>query len=100
MLTMECCVTLCRLYEKVLMCDQALSAYTEFVREAQGMPTSDNKPDLAHAFKFLTAQHIKNNNLDLAYQYAQKCLTFEEVRLLIQILLKRVIGKRKTRIIT
>lgn len=65
--------------------DQALSAYTEFVREAQGMPTCENKPDLAHAFKFLTAQHIKNNNLDLAYQYAQKCLTFEEVRFATQI---------------
>lgn len=92
----ECCVTVRRLYEKVQMMDQAVSAYTEFVRETQGMPTCDNKPDLAHAFKFLTAQHIKNNNLDLAYQYAQKCLTFEEVRFSTQICLTKNVRRVKS----
>jgi hypothetical protein len=61
------------------MFDQALSAYTEFVKEVQHVATSDIKSDLAHAYKFLTVQHLKYNNLDLAHQYAQKCLTFEEV---------------------
>lgn len=62
------------------MMDQAMAAYTEYVKETENMPITENKADLAHAYKFLTTQHIKHNNLDIAQQYAQKCLTFEEVR--------------------
>ncbi|XP_054289018.1 cell division cycle protein 23 homolog [Macrosteles quadrilineatus] len=71
---------LAKLYEKVLMHEQALTAYTEFVKEVQQTTTSDMKSDLAHAYKYLTVQHLKNNNLDLAHQYAQKCLMFEETK--------------------
>lgn len=60
--------------------EQALLAYTDFVKETQNVATCENKVDLAHAYKFLANQHLKNNNLDLAHQYAQKCLMFEEVR--------------------
>uniref|UniRef100_A0A1B6F0D6 Cyclosome subunit 8 n=1 Tax=Cuerna arida TaxID=1464854 RepID=A0A1B6F0D6_9HEMI len=71
---------LAKLYEKVQLVDEALTAYTEFVKEMASMTTSDNKADVAHAYKFLASQHIKNNNLELAHQYAQKCLTYEETK--------------------
>lgn len=68
-----------RLYDKVNTQDQAASAYTEYVKENACLHSADNKSELSHAYKYLATYHLKNSDLELAYQFAQKCLSFEEV---------------------
>lgn len=68
-----------RLYERVSDLEQAANAYTEYVNENDDVPTPDNKQELCLAYKYLANFHLKRNQIDLAYQYAEKCLNFEEV---------------------
>lgn len=69
----------CRMYEKRGMLKKAMLLYTEFVEDTIVI-TVDNKPDFAHAYRFLTKHHMAKFNLTLAQEYALKCLTYEEVR--------------------
>lgn len=38
-----------------------------------------DKSEMSQAYKYLANYYVKRNNMDEAYQYAQKCLEFEEV---------------------
>jgi anaphase-promoting complex subunit 8 len=38
-----------------------------------------DKSEMSQAYKYLANYFVKRNQVDEAYQYAQKCLEFEEV---------------------
>ena len=63
-----------RLYDKVNTPDQAASAYAEYVKENSCLHLADNKSELSHAYKYLANYYLKQNDVELAYQFAQKCL--------------------------
>lgn len=53
-------------------------AYTEYAKENSFL-TAENKSDISQAYKYLANYHLKRNQLEPAYQHAQKCLNYEEV---------------------
>lgn len=64
--------------QKLGNADMTAMLYKEFVQEWE-MKEFGDKNELSHAFKFLASYCLKNNQLTEAYEYAQKCLGFEEV---------------------
>ncbi|XP_075212921.1 anaphase-promoting complex subunit 8-like [Lycorma delicatula] len=85
---------LAKLYDKVTEVEQAATAYTEYVKENDDIPTADNKQELCYAYKYLANYHLKRNQLDLAYQYAEKCLGYEETKEEGKALLRTIASKR------
>ncbi|KAL1124396.1 hypothetical protein AAG570_001025 [Ranatra chinensis] len=69
-----------KLFDRLSDSDQATSAYMEYVSENDGPMLIDHKSELSHAYKYLANIHLKKNQLDLAYNFAQKCLNYEDVR--------------------
>lgn len=69
-------IVFCRLYDKLDEFNHAAAAFTEYVTENE--PRSD-KSEMSQAYKYLANYYVKRNKVDDAYQYAQKCLEFEEV---------------------
>jgi anaphase-promoting complex subunit 8 len=64
--------------QKLGNCDHAAVLYKEYVAECEATEQGD-KGELCRAYKFLAAYHIKTNELNDAYHFAQKCLGYEEV---------------------
>lgn len=83
-----------KLYDKVNTPDQAASAYSEYVKENACLHSADNKSELSHAYKYLANYHLKHNDLELANQFAQKCLSFEETKEEGKALLRTIAQKR------
>lgn len=69
-------MSLSRLYDKLNEFNHAAAAFTEYVTENE--PHAD-KSEISQAYKYLANYFVKRNQVDEAYQYAQKCLEFEEV---------------------
>lgn len=85
---------LAKLYEKVSEVEQAAAAYTEYVNENDNVPVVDNKQELCFAYKHLANYHLKRNQLDMAYQFAEKCLGCEETKEEGKALLRTIASKR------
>jgi anaphase-promoting complex subunit 8 len=66
------------LYDKLNEFNHAAAAFTEYVTENE--PHAD-KSEVSQAYKYLANYYVKRNQVDEAYQYAQKCLEFEEVNM-------------------
>ncbi|RZF48627.1 hypothetical protein LSTR_LSTR016989, partial [Laodelphax striatellus] len=84
---------LAKLFDKVNETEQAAAAYTEYVKENYDSQT-DNKQEISLAFKYLANYHLKRNELDEAYEFAFKCLSYEESKEEGKALLKTVTQKR------
>ena len=67
-----------RLYTEMEDEEEAASAYTLLVKETEGSPFSKEHAD---AYKYLAYHHLKLGQFHLAFQFAQLCLNFEEVRI-------------------
>ncbi|XP_065925783.1 cell division cycle protein 23 homolog [Magallana gigas] len=72
-------IKLAKLHERLNEEDQAASAYTEYINEANRMGTFSAE-DQSQAYKYLANYHLLRNNLDDAYAAAQKCTEFPERR--------------------
>jgi anaphase-promoting complex subunit 8 len=64
------------LYDKLNEFNHAAAAFTEYVTENE---LRADKSELCQAYKYLANYFIKRNQVDEAYNYAQKCLEYEEV---------------------
>ena len=62
-----------RLCDKLSKPDQAAAAFAAFV-EQNDKPAVENKSELSQAYKYLANYHVKNNKLDIGYDFARKCL--------------------------
>ncbi|XP_077275865.1 cell division cycle protein 23 isoform X2 [Temnothorax americanus] len=82
---------LATLYEKLGEHDHAAAAYTDFVMDES---RSVDRTELSHAYKYLAQYHLKKEQLDQAYHYAQKCLQFDETKEEAKVLLKTISEKR------
>ena len=69
-------IVLLRLYDKLQEQNHAAAAYTEYVTENEARA---DKGEMSQAYRYLANYYVKRNQVDEAYQYAQKCLEFEEV---------------------
>jgi anaphase-promoting complex subunit 8 len=69
-------VSFSRLYDKLSEFNHAAAAFTEYVSDNESRP---DKGEMSQAYKYLANYYIKQSQVDEAYQYAQKCLEFEEV---------------------
>ncbi|GLG95826.1 Cell division cycle protein 23-like protein [Gryllus bimaculatus] len=70
---------LAKLYDKLNQTEHAAEAFNEYVRDCESRQVGD-KSELSQAFKHLANYYIKRNQVDEAYQYAQKCLEYEETK--------------------
>jgi anaphase-promoting complex subunit 8 len=64
------------LYDKLSEFNHAAAAFTEYVSENESRA---DKSEISQAYKYLANYYVKRNQVDESYQYAQKCLEFEEV---------------------
>nr|CAD7571578.1 unnamed protein product [Timema californicum] len=69
---------LAKLYDKIGQASNAMRAYEKYVMACFKNPNADNS-ELSQAYKYLANAYLRINDLDDAYQYAQKCLEYEEV---------------------
>ncbi|KAF6201127.1 hypothetical protein GE061_005574 [Apolygus lucorum] len=84
---------LAKLFDRLLDVEQAATAFTEYVNENDSAE-AENKSELSQAYKYLANFHLNKNELDLAYNYAQKSLNFEETKEEGKALLKTISQKR------
>jgi len=82
---------LAKLYDKLDEFNHAAAAFTEYVTLNE--PRSD-KSEMSQAYKYLANYYVKRNKVDDAYQYAQKCLEFEETKEEGKALLRTIAQKR------
>ncbi|CAH1396838.1 unnamed protein product [Nezara viridula] len=85
---------LAKLFDKLSNPDQAASAFSEFVNENDTNSGMENKSELSQAYKYLANFHLKKNQLELAYTFAQKCLNYEETKEEGKALLRTIAQKR------
>lgn len=64
--------------QKLGIADVAAGLYKEYVADCESRETCD-KGELCRAYKFLAIHCLRFQELSDAYQYAQKCLLYEEV---------------------
>nr|CAD7608857.1 unnamed protein product [Timema genevievae] len=84
---------LAKLYDKIGEASNAKKAYEKYVEECLKNPNAD-KSELSQAYKYLANAYLKIEELDDAYQYAQKCLEYEEVKEEAKALLRTIAQKR------
>lgn len=70
---------LAKLYDKLNQSEHSADAFNEYVRDCESRQVGD-KSELSQAFKYLANYYLKRNQVDDAYQYAQKCLEYEETK--------------------
>lgn len=68
-----------RLFDKLNENEYAVAAYMGYVKESENRVIGD-KSELYQAYKYLANHYLKVDQLEDAYQFAQKCLECEEVR--------------------
>ncbi|XP_073986828.1 cell division cycle protein 23 [Rhodnius prolixus] len=85
---------LAKLFDRLSDHEQAANAFTEYVNENDSPINAENKIDLSLSYKYLANFHLKKNQLDLAYMFAQKCLNFEETKEEGKALLRTIAHKR------
>lgn len=67
-----------RLMQKLSHTDMAVMMFKEFVAECEVHEPAD-KSELSRAYKYLAGYCLTNKQLTDAYNFAQKCLGYEEV---------------------
>ena len=84
---------LARMYEKTGDHDQAANAYNQYIidTEEAGITERDQQ---SKAYKYLALYYLKQNWIDYAYHYAQKCTEFTDTREEGKALLKEVAASR------
>ncbi|ESN90559.1 hypothetical protein HELRODRAFT_96551 [Helobdella robusta] len=70
-------IKLARLYERLNEHMQAAGAYTTYINETKEQLLSDGH---GQAYKFLANYHLKRENLEEAFDAAQKCIEFVDVK--------------------
>ncbi|XP_063236265.1 cell division cycle protein 23 homolog [Bacillus rossius redtenbacheri] len=84
---------LAKLYDKLEESSNAKRAYLKYVTESEKNAIAD-KSELSQAYKYLANAYLKTEDLDEAYQFAQKCLEYEETKEEGKALLKAIAQKR------
>ena len=81
------------MYEKTNDHDQAANAYNQYIldTEEQGITERDQQ---SKAYKYLALYYVKQNHLEFAYHYAQKCTEFADTREEGKALLKDIAARR------
>ncbi|EEB13552.1 cell division cycle, putative [Pediculus humanus corporis] len=72
-------IKLAKLMQKLGIADVAAGLYKEYVADCETRETCD-KGELCRAYKFLAIHCLRYQELQDAYQYAQKCLLYEETK--------------------
>ncbi|KAK3921067.1 Cell division cycle protein 23-like protein [Frankliniella fusca] len=82
-----------KLYDKLQESENASAAYIEYVTDNESSQAGE-KSEVSQAYKYLANYYIKRNMFDEAYQYAHKCLDYEDTREEGKALLKAVAQTR------
>lgn len=69
-----------RLYSRLGEGEQAAVLYERYLQETED---ADRCEDRGQVYQFLSSHYLQKNMLDLAYDYAQKCTLFMEVRVIL-----------------
>lgn len=67
-----------RLMQKLGQADMTAMLFKEYATECEAREPGD-KSELCRAYKFLASHCLRTKQLTDAYNYAQKCLAYEEV---------------------
>ncbi|XP_021917579.1 cell division cycle protein 23 homolog isoform X2 [Zootermopsis nevadensis] len=82
---------LAKLYDKLNETSFAAASFLEYVSENE---SRGDKSELSQSYKYLANFFLKRNQLDKAYQYAQKCLEYDESKEEGKALLRSIAQKR------
>jgi len=84
---------LAKIYEKTGDHDQAANAYNQYIIDTEdaGITERDHQ---SKAYKYLAQYYVKQNYLDYAYHFAQKCVEFADTREEGKAFLKEVAARR------
>ena len=84
---------LARMYERTGDHEQAANAYNQYIIDTEDAGITE-RDQQSKAYKYLANYYVKQNLLDYAYHYAQKCTEFADTREEGKSLLKEVAARR------
>merc|ERR1712020_536356 len=84
---------LARMYERTGDHEQAANAYNQYIIDTEDAGITE-RDQQSKAYKYLANYYVKQNLLDYAYHYAQKCTEFTDTREEGKALLKEVAARR------
>ena len=84
---------LAKMYEKTGDHDQAANAYNQYIIDTEDAGITE-RDQQSKAYKYLAQYYVKQNCLDYAYHFAQKCVEFTDTREEGKAFLKEVAARR------
>jgi len=84
---------LAKMYERTGDHEQAANAYNQYIIDTEDAGITE-RDQQSKAYKYLAHYYVKQNFLDYAYHYAQKCTEFADTREEGKALLKEVAARR------
>ena len=84
---------LARMYERTGDHDQAANAYNQYIIDTEDAGITE-RDQQSKAYKYLAHYYVKQNFLDYAYHYAQKCVEFADTREEGKAFLKEIAARR------